>query len=107
MDTLLLINLGVAVLVAGISLPLLWGKVKMNAFYGIRFMQAFESDEEWYRINRIGAKILIGWSVALAVLTLIVWWRMQPTKGAMIGMSFLPMVYVLAMAHALFASTRK
>lgn len=58
-----------------ISLPLLKGRVPMNHWYGFRMKQAFVSDDNWYAVNRYGAKQLIGWSVLLilfGVLTLFV-----------------------------------
>jgi hypothetical protein len=49
----------------GVSIPLLLGKIKMNAIYGFRIRKAFESEENWYAINSYGAKALICWSVVL------------------------------------------
>ena len=37
----------------------------MNAVYGFRIRKAFESDRNWYQINRYGAKALMGWSVVI------------------------------------------
>jgi uncharacterized membrane protein len=42
-----------------ISLPLLKDKIKMNRLYGIRIQKSFESEENWYKINRFGARELI------------------------------------------------
>ena len=49
----------------GVSLPLYLGKIKMNQVYGFRLGKAFESDENWYAINRYGAKALMCWSVVI------------------------------------------
>jgi hypothetical protein len=40
----------------------------MNRTHGIRIPAAFESDENWYRINRYGGKSLIGWSVPVIII---------------------------------------
>jgi hypothetical protein len=48
-----------------VSIPLYLGKIRMNRFYGIRIRKAFESDENWYTINRYGAKALMCWSVVI------------------------------------------
>jgi uncharacterized membrane protein len=48
-----------------VSLPLYLGKVKRNRLYGFRIPKAFESEENWYRINRYGAKVLILWTLVL------------------------------------------
>lgn len=57
-----------ALLILLLSLPLRWGKVKPNPWYGIRFTQSFKSPEHWYRINRYGAALLMKWSFTLVVL---------------------------------------
>jgi len=49
----------------GVSIPLYLSKIKMNYYYGFRIGKAFESEENWYRINRYGAKTLICWSVVI------------------------------------------
>ncbi|MBI5569459.1 MAG: SdpI family protein [Desulfomonile tiedjei] len=49
----------------GVSIPLFLGKIKMNYFYGFRIGKAFESEENWYAINRYGAKALMCWSVVI------------------------------------------
>jgi hypothetical protein len=56
-------NIGAGLVFILISLPLLKGKIPMNYFYGMRIRRAFESDENWYRINRYGARQLILWSI--------------------------------------------
>ena len=45
--------------------PALLGKIKMNCVYGFRIRKAFESEENWYKINRYGAKTLMCWSVVI------------------------------------------
>ena len=50
-----------------VSVPLYLGKIKMNSAYGFRIRKAFESEENWYQINRYGAKALMYWSVIIMV----------------------------------------
>ena len=57
---------------AALSYPLYKGMVKMNHFYGVRTPRAFASEENWYRMNRYGGKLLMIWSVCLALFGLIV-----------------------------------
>jgi hypothetical protein len=59
------VNIAVALLLIGFSVPLLTGKVKRNQTYGFRFPEAFESDESWLAINRYGAQRLMFWSILL------------------------------------------
>jgi SdpI/YfhL protein family len=60
---IILVSLGI-ILVA-VSVPLYFGKIRMNYYYGFRIRKAFESDENWYEINRYGAKSLMCWSVVI------------------------------------------
>ena len=65
---LALTNICCAVVFIGLSLPLYYGKVKMNRWYGVRVRKAFASEDNWYKINRYGAKRLMVWSVPLLVI---------------------------------------
>ncbi|MCB1232515.1 MAG: SdpI family protein [Verrucomicrobiae bacterium] len=60
-----LVHLGVGLLGAGLSLPLIWRKVPMNRLYGVRFPQSFRSDEAWYAINAYGGKVLLVASILI------------------------------------------
>ena len=62
----------VALVLILISIPLVKDKIPMNRWYGIRFKKSFESDENWYRINRYGGRQLIIWSVILALLGIVI-----------------------------------
>jgi hypothetical protein len=50
-----------------VSMPLYLGKIKMNNFYGFRIRKAFESEDNWYTINRFGALAMIGWSFVIMI----------------------------------------
>ncbi len=70
-----LVNIFVGVLIIGTCVPLVRGKIKMNWWYGIRIKKAFESEENWYKINKYGAQRLILWSMVpllTGILTLLV-----------------------------------
>jgi hypothetical protein len=43
-----------------VSLPLVFGLIPRNGFYGIRVREAFASDANWYAINRLGSLALAG-----------------------------------------------
>lgn len=58
----------VGLLLIVLSIPLVSSKVGRNALYGIRIGKSFESDENWYAINRYGGKVLIVVGVITAVL---------------------------------------
>ncbi len=46
------------VLIFLLSLPLVYRKVPMNHFYGVRIPAAFESDRRWYDINAYGGRLM-------------------------------------------------
>lgn len=58
-ETYAIINIGIAFLIAGLSIPLIFRKVPMNHVYGIRFSESFKSNEAWYEINEYGGKALL------------------------------------------------
>ena len=59
-------HISTAALVAAICIPLFRGQVEMNRFYGMRLRKSFESDANWYAINRYGARRFFFWSAVLA-----------------------------------------
>ena len=60
-----LMNIGTALLLIVLSIPLAKRKIKMNDFYGVRIKKAFESEENWFNINEYGGKQLIIWSLPM------------------------------------------
>ena len=56
-----------ALIIIGISIPLVKGEISMNKFYGIRFKKSYDSDESWYKINKYGGQQLIKWSIPLGL----------------------------------------
>jgi hypothetical protein len=58
--TLVLLLIACSVLFLGISLPLAWGMVEPNSWYGIRIPASRESEATWYEVNRLGGRIGIG-----------------------------------------------
>jgi uncharacterized membrane protein len=66
-----IINIACALLIIGISIPLVNHKIKMNHFYGIRIKKSFESEDSWYKINEYGGKQLIIWSIPMILVGLI------------------------------------
>jgi hypothetical protein len=54
-----------------VCIPVYLGKIKMNCYYGFRIRKAFESEENWYTINRYGAKALMCWSVIIMAIGIV------------------------------------
>ena len=62
------IHLVVSAVVVLFSLPLIFGKVKMNGIYGIRIPESFRSEARWYQINRFGGILFLVWGLAIGIL---------------------------------------
>ncbi len=45
-------------LILCLCLPLVYRKIPMNHFYGVRIRQSFASTERWYEINQYGGRLL-------------------------------------------------
>ena len=63
--------LGVATLIAGLSLPMYFEKIPPNRWYGIRTPKTLANKETWYRVNKIGAKYLFYACLWIVVLNLL------------------------------------
>jgi len=59
-----------ALLLIAFSIPLALGSIKMNPLYGVRIKKAFESEENWYKINKYGGRRLIFWSIVLICISI-------------------------------------
>ena len=60
-----LFNIGGAIVIILLSIPLIKGKIKMNYLYGVRIRKSYESDENWYKINAYGGRQLAIWSIPM------------------------------------------
>ena len=67
LDIGLSLALSGALLIA-VCLPLLKDRIKPNALYGIRLPKSFESDDNWFKMNRYGAKQMILWAGVMMAL---------------------------------------
>jgi hypothetical protein len=76
-----LIDLGTALVIIATAIPLVRGRIPMNAWYGVRIAKSFESDESWYAINRYGGRQLIYSNIPLVVVGLIQF-TLPPDDGA-------------------------
>ncbi len=67
MATVGLANLCVGLIVAVVCYPLDRGWVKRNRWYGFRLSKSYESDLQWYAINRYGARAMYPWAGLIAI----------------------------------------
>ena len=106
-------HLSVTLLVTGlvcfaVLLPLRYGEVEPNPWYGIRLAASFRSPEHWRRINRYGAKLLLFWTWGLVALALVLalplpW---NPDLRAVLALCyplsvFVPLLFILRFAKRL------
>ena len=66
-----IMNTFMAFLFICMSIPLVKGQITMNKIYGIRFKKSYESDDNWYKINKYGGRQLIIWSIPLGLFGII------------------------------------
>lgn len=97
-----IIDIGIAILFAGLSVPLIFRKVPMNHFYGIRFRQSFKSKEAWYEINEYGGKALLLSSLPI-LLSGVYGFLQKPQNYPLIG----PVVLMISITAACLLSYRK
>lgn len=96
-----------AVLVVVVAVPLLLGRVPMNRWYGVRVPEAFASDENWYAINRYGAKWLLVFAGALAVLGGVCFvLRPQQSGVVLTAIVFAPVLFLVPVLVAILRFAR-
>jgi uncharacterized membrane protein len=94
------------ILVTVVCMPLVKGKVKMNLFYGVRIKKSFESEENWYRINKFGAEKLIAWAVLLIVIGIVSLFFPFNSQYAMYIFAGVPVVTIIVPVLQVFIYVR-
>ncbi len=92
---LALVHIGIALVLAGLSVPLILRKIPMNHFYGVRFPQSFKSDNAWYEINAFGGKALLIASVPILLVGLYGLLQ-EPRNYSLIGAAVLVVSVMIA-----------
>ena len=59
------LNTFLGILILCLSLPLIYRKVPMNDYYGVRIQAAFKSEKLWYEVNAYGGRLLAKWSILI------------------------------------------
>ena len=67
MNPIAVIHSLVALVIIGVSLPLVKRKIKRNQWYGIRIPEAFKSEERWLEINQYGGRLMVRWGIVLVI----------------------------------------
>jgi len=66
----ILFFVGLSLLVIGLSIPMIRGRVKPNAWYGLRVSYTLDNPELWYLANRYAGKLLLIYALILLIATL-------------------------------------
>ena len=61
-------NIFCGLIIIGVSIPLAKEHIPMNKWYGIRFKKSYESDDNWYKMNKYGGTRLIIWSIPIVLI---------------------------------------
>jgi hypothetical protein len=67
MNPIAIIHILAALLMIGLSLPLVKRKIKRNSWYGVRIPESFKSEERWLEINEYGGRLLIRLGMVFAI----------------------------------------
>lgn len=70
MTVLVLLLVGSSVLIIGLAIPLIRGKVKPNHWYGLRIPATLNNPELWYPANAYAGWLLLVYGIALLVVSL-------------------------------------
>lgn len=84
--------LGISNLLCGgvfiaLARPLIAGRVARNDYYGMRFKKAFESEENWIQINKVGGLLMQRWGKIILVIG-VVCFAYPPLSPTGIGIWF-------------------
>jgi uncharacterized membrane protein len=74
-EILLIVYVAGGVILALISLPLIYGKIKPNSLYGFRVPATLEDPDLWYPVNQFAAKrlLIVGLVMIVAASGLYFW----------------------------------
>ncbi len=101
-------NLIVGAVCILLCLPLLFGLVPPNKWYGVRFPAAYKSRENWYRINRFGAIVVLMFgAVVLLIGSLPMLLNWQPTFPESILLMMSPLFLLLIVVLSIMLYSRK
>jgi uncharacterized membrane protein len=70
MTLTILFFVGLSLLLIGLSIPMIRGRVKPNAWYGLRVSYTQDNPDVWYPANRYAGKLLLAYGLMLLLVTL-------------------------------------
>ncbi len=92
-----ILHIGVPVLVAVTALPMVFGLVPRNSWYGFRTPRTLASDDVWYPANRFAGVAMV---VAAAIwLALVLAWPAAPVRATLTGSGLLVVSLVASLVY--------
>lgn len=89
-----------------LAIPLLLGKVKMNHLYGARFKKSFESEDNWYKINKYSARWMIIWAIPVLITGLIVFFvPLNVISATLFGIT--PLIFIFISLFQSYSYSKK
>ncbi len=71
LTTLFLINIGIGLLIIGISIPLILEKIMPNKWYGFRTPKTLSDEKIWYQANKYSGKVSIAAGVSITLISIL------------------------------------
>ena len=85
-----------------ISLLLIKGYIKMNYLIGVRYPEAFYTDENWYKINAYGGKVFLIWAILIVMAAILLF--LLPVDNSIILIAYIivfaTIIIPIAITHA-------
>lgn len=101
-------TISVAALFIVMAIPLIQGKVKMNRTYGIRIKKAFESKDNWYKINAYGGRCFLAWSIVLALVGVAAFFLpVETNRPVFLIVIFAPLIVIVPCVAQILIYARK
>lgn len=99
---------GMGLLLVGLAIPLLRGRVRRNIWYGFRIPASFASEEAWERINRHGGRCLLWYALAQVLLGVaaLAFWPRERVAWMVWTMAFAPQILLVPMLICAFRYPR-
>lgn len=73
MNLLLVVNVGVALLVIALAVPMILEKIKPNQWYGFRTAKTLRDEAVWYPANKYAGKCMVWAGVSIIALSLVLY----------------------------------
>jgi uncharacterized membrane protein len=90
-----------------LGLPLYFGKVPPNQFYGFRTPQTMGDDKVWYAVNRVtGRGMVLTGTATIAVANWLQWRGWDPYDAARVDLAVFVCGVLLTLCVSVFATRR-